>query len=415
MRTLPLLLLFSTALTGCGLFGSSKQVGPPDVVLIVLDTVRADRLGTYGGTRSLTPVMDRFASKSTVFERVYSHSPWTMPSVASIITGLEPTDHGITHWEDHLAPELDTLAEQFQAAGYLTSAMVSHAILQQEYGYHQGFELFQAVSFDHISPHLAITSPEVAEFGIAQVSEPRTRPLFLMLHFFDPHAYYLKHPNKDLGSSDADLYDGEIAYTDKHIGRFLRALSQAGRLENSIIAIVADHGEEFMEHGGLQHTYTLYDELIHIPLMIRVPGFKPDRVRQIVAETQLAPTLLSLAGLPIPASMAAPPLVLGKRGFKEGPDQLIFSETRRYVDKESVIDGDWKLIRDRKQRKHELYNRASDPAEKVNLYDEPSAESEALRLLELLQARSQPRRLAPKVTLRAEQEQALKALGYINE
>jgi arylsulfatase A-like enzyme len=388
-------------------------IRPPDVVLIVIDTLRADRLGAWGQKRPLTPRLDRLASKATVFERAYTHSPWTKPSVASILTGLEPKEHGVHQWEDELPAEVETLAESFRRAGYETAGMVSHVLLVEEEGFAQGFEAYASVSLEDLSPHQKISAPEVADFGIRKIQAGRTRPLFLFLHFFDPHMAYLEHPKFEFGDSEVDRYDGEVAFVDHHVGRFLRALSKAGRLERALVAVVADHGEEFLEHGGTQHTVTLYDEVLHVPLMIRVPGFEARRVPGVVAETQLAPTLLALAGLEIPASVKAPPLPFDGEGFLAGEGRPLYAETRRAADREAIVEAGWKLVRNRRNGSMELYERVSDPGERHNLIGNPVGRRDFERLRQSLDVASSPTPRSSSRILREDQVRALEALGYV--
>jgi len=387
---------------------------PPNVLLIVVDTLRADHLGLYGYQRPTSPQLDTLGQMSTVFDRAYSHSPWTMPSIASILTGVEPREHGIMVWGDPLQQQLTTLAEAFQSHGYRTGAAISHYVLKPDYHFDQGFEVYntEALALQG-SPHNSISSPHIYRLGQKLTLPERPEPFFVMLHFFDPHAWYQPHPGFDFGSEDMDLYDGEIAYTDQHIGKLLDKLAQREQLRDTIVVVVADHGEAFRDHGHNQHTLSLYEELINIPLIIWVPGFEPRRMDQVVAETQLAPTLLALAGLPIPPQFQASPIPFDTHGFLPGDDTKVYAETYEKVEKQAVVDGDWKLIHDRKRRRSELYDLATDPGEETNLRQQQRDRHKDLRN-DLREYAALPRAEVQTLEISDETQQALEALGYMS-
>lgn len=387
----------------------------PNIVLIVVDTLRADHLGLYGYERPTSHNLDLLAAQSTVFDRAYSHCPWTMPSVASILTGLEPREHGVAKWQDPLGQDFLTLAEVLRAHGYRTGAAVGHYILKPEYGYDQGFEVYNTSALELGSPHEVSSSPTITHLGTKLTLPKRGEPFFVMLHYFDPHAWYQAHPGFDFGDEEMDRYDSEIAFTDLHLGELFQRMEQREQLRDTIVVVIADHGEAFHDHGHNQHTLTLYEELIRIPLIIRVPGFEPRRLDNVVAETQLAPTLLALAGLPIPATMQAPPLAFDERGFLPAEDRRVFAETRQSASKDAVVDGDWKLINDRKRSRYELYDLAADPIEKQNQRTEDKERLEAMKGV-LREHRKLPRaKPGEQKELSEETRQALLALGYLNE
>ncbi len=405
-------LLLPLLLAGCTRDWRVGDEQQPNILLIVVDTLRADHLGCYGYDRPTSPNIDILADMSTTFDRAYSHSPWTMPSIASILTGLEPRDHGITRWQDPLEQHLVTLAEQLQQHGYRTNASVSHYILKPDYHYDQGFETYHTGALELGSPHESVTSPTITHMGIKFTLERKPEPWFVMLHYFDPHATYKPHKGFDFGPEDMDLYDGEIAFTDLSIGELLDRMAQRDQLRDTIVVITADHGEEFRDHGGLQHTSTLYEELIRLPLVIWVPGFETRRNDTVVAQTQLAPTLLSLAGVPIPPSMTAPAIPFDEKGFLPGEDHVVYAETKRAANKQAVVDGDWKLIHDRRRRKHELYDLAADPGEQEDLRLDDKARAQQLRA-QLKDHNAKPRAEVRSVDLSDDTRAALQALGYL--
>ncbi len=408
------LCMLSSLFAGCDERWRYGDRDPPNVVLIVIDTLRADHLGMYGYERDTSPNLDLLAERGTVFERAYSHCSWTMPSIASILTGLEPRDHGISKWEDPLMQHLLTLPEVFQAHGYRTAAGISHYILAEEYNFDQGFEFYDTSALDLGSPHQVSSAPVVTTFGLRQTRRDRRAPFFVMLHYFDPHAEYVAHPRFPFGDEPVDLYDGEIAFTDEAIGRLLDEMAQREQLDNTIIVVVADHGEEFGDHGGIMHTVTLYEEVIRIPLLVYVPGFEARRVEQVVAETQLAPTLLALAGLPIPPSFRAPALPFDQAGFLPGEDYRVHAETREKARKEAVIEGDWKLIQDLRRRSWEMYDLAEDPGENENRRNDEEDRWRTMRQF-VFDHRAEPRATVEPLTLSKETEEALKALGYLGD
>jgi arylsulfatase A-like enzyme len=415
-RSLPrfLVLLLPLLLVGCERDWRVGDKDPPNILLIVVDTLRADHLGCYGYQRPTSPQIDTLAGMSTVFDRAYSHSPWTMPSIASILTGLEPRDHGISKWQDPLEQQLVTIAELLRGHGYRTGAAVSHYILKPDYHFDQGFEVYSTGALELGPPHDAITSQQITHMGKKLTLEKRAEPWFVMLHYFDPHAWYRRHPEHDFGPSDMDRYDGEIAYTDRHIGVLLDQMYKREQLRDTLVVLIADHGEAFMDHGHDQHTISLYEEQIRIPFIIYVPGFEARRLDQVVAETQLAPTLLSLAGLPIPPSMRAPPIPFDEDGFLPDEDYKVFAETKRLVNKQAVVDGDWKLHHDRRRRQQELYDLAADPGEENDLHGERSDRVQDLRG-QLTEHNRQPRFEVREVSLSDETKRALQALGYLAE
>jgi len=351
-------------------FGCRKSTNkvPLNILFIFVDTLRADHVGAYGYERNTTPRLDELAKDAALFERAYSHSPWTMPSAASMFTSLEPRDHGIKDWLQPLSTRHLTLAEHLRDNGYTTEAIVSHITFKEVYNFDQGFEKYDASVLDKGKTKFISTSKEVSDLAVQALEADHDKPFFLWLHYFDPHNDYLPHDGFEFGENDIDLYDGEIAFTDAHIGRVLDKLKEKGLYENTIIVFIADHGEEFRDHGGRKHTNTLYEELIHIPLIIRVPGFKPQRIETIVTESDVAPTLCKLAGVPIPEQFKGIPLVYGNKSFEDKNNRVVFAETfARGNRKIGVLRDNHKLIHDLKKERFFLFDLDQDPAEKDNL------------------------------------------------
>jgi arylsulfatase A-like enzyme len=383
-----------------------------NVVFIVVDTTRADHIGSYGYRRDTTPHIDRLAEKSTVFEQAYSHTPWTMPSVASLFTSLPPRDHGIVKWEQPLALEHLTLAEHLQAHGFLTAGFVSHLIFFPEYRFNQGFEHYDVSVLREGDPVELTTSREISDLAIRWLREEAHDPFFLWLHYFDPHGVYLQHEPYVWGDQAIDRYDSEIRHTDEQIGRVLSSLETLGMADDTIVVVVADHGEEFGDHGGIRHSKTLYDEVVRIPLVIYVPGFSPRRIDTIVSESDVAPTLCRLLGLPVPASFAGRAFAFDDDSFRVEEHRTVFMETLRLADKRGVRDGRWKLVIDRETGARMLFDLARDPGEKRNMTAE---RADVVARLEraIAEHYAQGRTQVDEHELSEPLREQLEALGYL--
>ncbi len=338
-----------------------------NVVLIIVDTLRADHLGTYGYSRDTSPNIDRLAAKSTVFETAYSHSPWTMPSIASILTSLPPRDHGITNWKQPLALKHTTIAERLLERGYHTEAFVSHVILRPSYQFNQGFKNYDTTVLKLGDPKRITTSRELSDRFIKSLDSEIEQPFFAWLHYFDPHGDYIAHENIDFGEREIDLYDAEIHYTDEQIGRVFDALERRDLWKNTSVIFVADHGEEFGDHGRREHTNTLYEELLRIPLIVYVPGYQAQRISTIVSESDIAPTICRLLGVPISRDFTGEAFEIGFDRLYAPRNRTIFAETRRHADKRGIRQDQWKYIEDIKGQKNYLFDIAADPYERRNL------------------------------------------------
>jgi arylsulfatase A-like enzyme len=384
-----------------------------NLLLILVDTLRADHLGCYGYRRPTSPHIDRLASESVVFERAYSHSPWTMPSVGSLFTSLEPKDHGIATWKQPLDERLLTLAEHLRAHGYRTEGYVSHGVLAPLYNFDQGFDVYDSSVVDGRMPRKVSTAREVTDLALSALDRMPSSPFFLWLHYFDPHNEYMPHEGFAFGDGALDRYDGEIAYTDQQIGRLLEAFRRRGLLERTIVVLMADHGEGFLEHGHIYHSTTLYDELLHIPLILHVPGALPQRASFVAAGIDVAPTLVSLLGLPIPQSFRGRPLRLVDGRFQDPGDVPVVAESRWDVDLRAIRTGRWKLIVDRAGGARKLFDLDTDPRERRNLRKRHPEMVQRLEMaLDAHYASSST--TAPERALPPEVEERLKSLGYVN-
>jgi arylsulfatase A-like enzyme len=391
--------------------------------LITVDTLRPDHLGCYGHGRDTSPNVDALAAEGVVFTDAYSQAGWTLPSVATILTGHYPKDHGATDFHWSLDVRLRPIASILRQHGYDTQGYVSHVMLTPTYGIGDGFAHFDYSVLNVGDPHEVATAKELTDLaleGIARAQEP----YFLWVHYFDPHFEYLYHPAfSRFGNRDTDRYDGEIGHTDYHISRLLRKLD-----DNTVVVFTSDHGEEFGDHGGVYH-YTLYQETMRVPLVIRAPGLAPGRNDTVAEQIDLLPTLLSLLGIEYGAELP------GRDLFSDAPDDTpVFIERDRPPPwrQRGVIRGNHKLFVVEMQdtttippasRGTEVpvenvklgiyhYDLAADPGEKHNLYepDDPTA----LELLGLVAGHFSTSKYAKnQVELDDELLKKLRSLGYV--
>jgi arylsulfatase A-like enzyme len=303
---------------------------PPSLILVSLDTVRADHLSLYGYERATTPRLERLGAESLVFTRALSSSTWTLPSTATLLTGLLPSQHGAVHVTKRLPDDVVTVAERLRDAGYRTAALTDGGFVGFPFGLPQGFERYDVTPGEAWQPRAkdaARTFGEAADW----VRRNRHRPFFLFLHTYEAHQPYLYREGfaapflapEDRGNPDLSLsvdpnhperarpqlarmvalYDGEIARADHYLGGFLDALEAAGLAGEVAVVVTSDHGEEFLEHGDLEHAFgKVYDPNVRVPLVVSLPaGREPAGGRRLdvpVSGIDVAPTLLDLAGLP---------------------------------------------------------------------------------------------------------------------
>lgn len=450
IRGLGLALLCAGFPLGCG---SPERPAVRNVVLIVVDTLRRDHLGVYGHERNTSPAIDALANEGVRFDRAYATAGWTSPSVASMLTGLYPSGHGVTRPSTALADGIPTLAEALRDRGFATAGIVSNHILGKRWGFARGFD-----SFDerNVKLHKGVSTPGVTATAIATLERlsREERPFFLFVHYFDPHYNYERHDEFDFAPTRAgrlrggedirvlrdlsggataeevaflrDLYDGEIRFTDAGIGRLLAALRARGLYDDTLIVLAADHGEEFLERGWLGHTRTLYDELIRVPLVLRLPR-APARtvIQEPVSLTSLPPTIMELLGFEIPKSfpyaslvgqLSAAPLDLASQRVLAEVDFVPAS--RLYVAKtarqQSLVGPRFKLIRNLLAGTVELYDVLRDPDERRDVSEsEPARVREMTRELDalLLEIASHDFR-GREVELTDDEIEELQALGY---
>jgi len=432
-------------------FGHSR----PDVILITIDALRADHLGVYGYDRPTSPVLDALARESVVVRSDISQAPFTKASMASLFTGLFPSSHkaytisrsfdetmrgtvsGDLPQTDVLDPSLWTIAGAFAGAGYQTIGLNTNPFLLKEFGFAKGFQ-----DYEFLTDGAALASAEAVVARALDRLDHRHRgqPTFMWMHLMEPHSPYrppattraLFPPRtpprpapadtvpawiEQQGSRDANfyesLYDGEIRSMDGALGALFDGLRKRGLWDRLVLVVTADHGEEFLDHGGFEHNRTLYDEMVHVPLIVKGPGL-PAGMRDVQTEAvDLAPTLARVAGAAVPeglAGVAIWPELRGKSAgepwaFAERPGVIYMLRTR-----------EWKFISNLEAH-HELYHLTTDPHEQQNVAPfEPDRTREMRNQLAGVlgrayeagrNVRGQLAPISPRVLNR------LKALGYV--
>ncbi len=383
-------------LLACGRDAPQVDLGPPPNVLVILvDALRPDHLGIGGHDLPTSPEIDRLAGEGVVFTSAFAHSTWTKPSIATLFTSLYPGQHGIdrvgiqegdSYRTDVLHEGYDTLAERFQAAGYATIGILNQVHLQARFGFAQGFDHYEAVR--------GLGARKLNNKLLAQLEGIGTSPFFAYLHYLDVHWPYtarLEGRQDSFGSlrmesepprrgnrvadwaenldSESDLaalearYDQEVAFVDAAIGQLMLALQAMDLYDNTIVVVTADHGEGFLEHDKLLHSFAPYDEVLQVPLVFRLPQGLLEAVPDVdtpVGLIDLMPTLLELTSLP-PAPQvqgrSLVPLMLGE----DAAERWIFAESAEAV---AVRSRTHKLIRFLDGHV-EFYDLGSDPGEQV--------------------------------------------------
>jgi arylsulfatase A-like enzyme/tetratricopeptide (TPR) repeat protein len=383
-----LLLVLPLLLAGCNRIEALRP-RTPDVLLVTIDTLRADHVGSHGAAGVATPTLDALAARGTRFDRAMAVAPLTLPSHISILTGLLPPSHGVRHNAIHRLPrEVETLAERFDAAGYRTGAFVGAAVLDAAFGLDQGFDHYDAAMGEGASGpagYAERSAEAVTDAALDWLAGRTGAPTFLWVHYYDVHARY--EPPEPYRTRFVERpYDGEVAYVDAEVGRLFAAVERTGRMGETLVAVTSDHGEGLGAHGESSHSYFVYDTVLHVPLLLAGPGVPAGRVvEEVVSNAGLAPTLLALAGVAGFASVDVVALTphLEEAADAEGataPPAVAYAETlagrldHGWAPLHAVRTGDHHYIR---APRPELYDTREDPGQLVNLL--PGAEGEAAR------------------------------------
>ena len=426
----------------------AATVAPPNVILITLDTVRADRMGFLGSKRGLTPNLDTLARQSVVFTRAYSQVPLTAPSHATILTGTYPQFNQVNDFQVPLAQELPYAPAILREHGYHTAAFIGSMILDPNAkfapGFDRGFETYDA-GFQtwHSGEDRYRTTErrgtEVVAHALAWLNQHPKGPFFIWVHLYDAHhPYDPPEPYKTKYASAP--YDGEIAYTDSAVGKFLAQLRARGLYGGALIAVMADHGEALGEHGEDTHGIFLYDETIHVPLTIKLPGEPSQgkaahgksstgkRIENRVGLVDVLPTILQAVGIAVPPQVQGESL-LGIMKSKPTPAERADASTLTSTDRPAYAETDyphraygWSSLRALRTGKYlyidaprkELYDQMADPKAEHDLSAASTAVTSTLAgQLDAFRQKTSSNREAPKSLDDPEAQQKLAALGYV--
>lgn len=438
------------------------------VILIIIDTLRADALSCYDSEAPATPNIDRFAKDGILFKNAFSASPWTLPSVSSIMTGLSPSVHMTLKPRTKLPDNFKTLAEYMQGAGYLTGAIGKNIFLKKSYNISQGFveynffpksgdtslggKLLKAVFPKRFKTDAS--TEELANLTIDWLESNAHNDFFLWVHFLDPHIPYAP-PAKFL-PADSDppsrigkkfgrlravrggflvpslqerrwirsLYESEVRYVDTNVRRVFERLKELGIYDESLIILTSDHGEEFWEHNGFEHGHSVYDEVIRVPLIIKLPASSSKQaISGAVSIESIMPTVLELCGVEYNGDYLSSRCLTGlwDRPFEaENHEPVISTGLLYYEDRVSVLSNGLKYIRWLATGQEELYDMSSDPGEKSCVAELSSEQVQRARAIlqkhfkeaeKLKRYYNTPK--SEKVMLDEEMRQRLKSLGYV--
>ncbi len=468
--------LTKTALLLAAALACSPPADPkPNIVLVVLDTTRADALSAYGNARPTTPRLDELARSGARFERAYATDFWTLPSHASLLTGLHPSEHGATSESDSLRTSVDTLAEQLAAAGWRTGAFVSNPWLSRERGFAQGFELYHEAwtaappgADEYLADRAGL---QTALAWMDQRAPGPARPFFAFFNWNSAHLPYQPEPlgYVDLFPAPFDidrvaalkqinggwavlagalaldpsdlrmmrnLYESEVARLDGLVGQLVDGLAARGLLDDTLLIVTADHGEAFGEHGLIDHLFSMYESTLRVPLIIHFPArFRAGDVRgELVSLVDIVPTILDVAGIAdravqeAPRSLADPDRIAATYVVAENERPLHALELMKASFPEfdmqpydhrlrMIRSGDHKLIW-REGRGVELYDLAADPQEQHDLATaDPVTRDRLLALLEAWMDEHPVTPESPKSILESQDPRAveqLRALGYVD-
>jgi arylsulfatase A-like enzyme len=435
-----------------------------NVILVIIDTARKDHFSCYGYKRQTTPKLDELAKEGVRFEDAVATAPWTLPSVASILTGLPPHKHlagypgkdpktgqeGLTY----LSPSAITVTEILFQNKYQTVGSFQNPFVDPGYGLNRGFEIYDYFPGDNLRVRRA---DQVVDWAMAWLEQNRLkrRPFFMVLHFFDPHLAYnppvefmmpfvygyqgkMKPPfapdNEELEKlqrgeikfSEEDrnfiigLYNGELSFVDFSLGRFFDYLKLKGLYDQSLIIVTADHGEEFWEHGSFEHGHSLYQELLSVPLLIRFPHAENQGmvVKERVSLLDIAPSIIAYLGIDSPLEPGGRSFIKMPGAVVKPVEREVVSELNRIGDPLQAIYRDqYQLILNITSGAIEIYNLETDPGQKHNLFGEkhsypPEIVEQMRAVAEKIKKLSQenkplPAKISPEIIKK------LKALGYL--
>ncbi len=409
-----------------------------NVILLSMDTLRADHVGAYGYGQPTTPNIDRLAETSVLFENAISQSSWTRPAHLSMLTGLYPAEHGVLQVSDRVGPppQLPTLASVLSAHGYVSAAFTGGRNMSARFGFDHGFGLYKTVGRNLISKQSLLDK---------WLAEHRTQRFFVFLHGFDPHRPYHsrevdraalglgprrphgwknlcargqrpKGPVTVIGEYDAAIHQG-----DRAVGRVLATLDRLGLKDRTIVIVTSDHGEEFLEHGSCFHLRTLYREVLHVPLIVHVPGVERLRISGVVAASvAIGPTTLEMVGIPgrpLPGPSLAP-VITGRKA----PSGYAVSETKTRLRREPFLSGHVRSITTDRDKlidwidrgRREYFELGADPLEQHSLDQHPRAIGLHERLDRWVDQHHRLLERPLPITVPARLDRRLRVLGYVD-
>ena len=414
---------------------------PQNLILVSIDTLRADRLGAYGYDRDTSPAIDALARRGVRFETAIAESSWTLPSHVTLMSGLPPALHGVTVPTRKVSPDVPLLAEVLRDDGFRTIGLTAGRFLAERFGFDRGFEHFNGDNLS-FARALGMASKRIAEIDAAE-------RFFVFIHTYAVHCPYdpppkyaarfatrpaadridtrgrCGHPHYNRMSLTpgqarfiSDRYDGSIRYADDVLGEFLERLERSGRLATTLVAITSDHGEEFLEHGKIGHRGTLYIQSVRVPWLMAGPGLPPSVVAEPVSLADVMPTLLDLLGVSPPPmrGISMLPVIRGER--EANRDRLVFSQNDWGLPGYGAVVGNHHIVVDNLRARARLYDWRADPDEQD---DRAGRDAERTREL-FLTARARfndlnrdPARIAadPVGEVSPEDRAQLEALGYI--
>lgn len=409
-------------LTACGNSEPETAVGDQlNVLLITLDTTRADRIGCYGHAAAQTPTIDSLAQRGVRFANAYSQAPLTFPSHVSLLTGTYPIENGMqVNGRDRMSEATPSMALFFQEKGYRTGGFTSVIVLHQHYGLDQGFDVYSnaIAKGDFRSSSrgsVARLGSETCDEALAWLQESDDRPFFAWVHFFDAH-----QPLKPPAPFDTQLedpYDGEIAYVDTQVARLLDWLEETGQRERTLVVLAGDHGEGLGEHGEDEHGLFIYSATAHVPLIISAPGIIPAGivVEQPVPLAAVLPTVLDVMQWSTDVELSEGTLA-GSWSDSDWRGPLVYCESEYprlgygWSAIQSIVTEDWMFI---ESPIPELYDRKQDPNELTNLFEERPEIGERLRARLLERQGNMQSRMHVALDSGNEAAAALEGIGYV--
>jgi len=428
MRKFFFLIPFLTIFVACGNGSRDKNVGGKtlkinkgeyNVLLITIDTLRFDRLSVYSDKYVKTPNIDKFASDSFLFFRGFAHNPVTFPSHTNILTGTTPLYHGIS---DNSGFMLDkrflTIAEKLKENSYETGAFVGSFPLDSRFGLNQGFDVYDDNYGTHNNQDLFFVernAEEVIKPALRWIRD-KSGKWFCWIHLFDPHQpYNPPAPYNDLYSND--LYSGEVAYTDASLGKLFDQLKVINKYDNTIIILTGDHGEALGEKGEETHAYFAYNNTIHIPFIIRVPGSNGGKINENVAHMDIFPTICEILDIKIPDHVQGEGLVNIMKGGKRNDKYIYFESLTPHLNRNMAplrgfICGNDKYI---DQPIREFYNISEDMSELKNLISKKKSGDLKYQLDKLVSKLTNRDKLKRAGNIDSETQRKLKSLGYFSE